>query len=313
MMHTIHQPYPPLPPLPPTTGPSDIQLLVDYQRGHREDMAAIRAEQVLTGVYTPQRPISCWEQTVPGYREEVTVRLYRPQAVADATPAVLYMHGGAWCKGSIDTTHEYCLALADLSGALVVSVAYHLAPEFPYPHGIEDCYQVLCWMWKQAEVLGIDREDITLSGDSAGGNFSAGLSLMVRDRGEVSVKNQILLYPGLSMRAEDGVGGRDPDAMLSMQIVVDWYLGGAASQQPYITPLAAADLSGLPRTLLAVAALDGMRFCQRTYAQAIEQAGNMITVVEFENTPHGFICDHRCLQQLEDMAGLAADFIREKL
>ena len=309
MIHTIHRSYPPL---PPTTGPSDIQLLVDYQREHRGDLATIRAEQVLAGVYVPQRPISCQEQTVPGYREEVTVRLYRPQTETGPVPAVLYMHGGAWCKGSIDTTHEYCLALADLSGALVVSVAYHLAPEFPYPHGIEDCYQVLCWMWEQAEVLGIEREDITLSGDSAGGNFSAGLSLMVRDRGDVSVKNQILLYPGLSMRAEDGVGGRDPDAMLSMQIVVDWYLGGAAPQQPYITPLASADLSGLPHTLLAVAALDGMRFCQHTYAQAIEKAGNAVTVVEFENTPHGFICDHRCLQQLQDMARLAANFIRER-
>ena len=291
--------------LAPEIPPDDFS-----QYDYREEvyLKTLRESMVSRASYAPAAELTTNDVVIEGYRGPITVRHYR-QAQRRIRPAVLYMHGGAWCGGDIDFTDAYCRALCDFSDAAVFSVDYHLSPEFPFPHGIEDCYETLRWMTQSADELGIDPADITLSGDSAGGNFSAGLSLMARDRGDVGVKNQILLYPGVSLRPEDGVGGDEPHARMSMNIVTGWYIGSADPHHPYIEPLSAGSLRDMPLTLIAIGELDGMRHAQRRYAERLSAEGNDVTLLYMENTLHGFVTRLGEMPQALDLARLSAEFI----
>ena len=127
---------------------------------------------------------------------EVPVRIYLPrEKVTEDLPVFLFFHGGGWVTESIDNYERICARLADATGQYVAAVEYRLAPEDKFPSGLEDCYVVAKALYTGKFVLNVKPENITLIGDSAGGNLCAALSLMARDRGEFMPKDRILIYP----------------------------------------------------------------------------------------------------------------------
>ena len=144
------------------------------------------------------------DRVVPGPAgdPDVTVRVYSPAARAATVPAILYIHGGGFYLGSIDMEHGIAARLAQELGVVVVSVEYRLAPEHPFPAGLEDCYAALVWLHQHADDLGVDTTRIAVNGGSAGGGLAAGLALLARDRGGPALCFQYLGIPELDDRLE---------------------------------------------------------------------------------------------------------------
>ena len=123
------------------------------------------------------------------------VRIYRPTPEAGPQPVLLWFHGGGWVLGSIDGSDPTCRDLAVQAGVVVVSVGYRLAPEHPYPSGVDDCFAALVWVVAAAGDLGVDPTRVAVGGDSAGANLAAVVALAARDRGGPAVHFQLLVYP----------------------------------------------------------------------------------------------------------------------
>ncbi len=226
----------------------------------------------------------------------VRVRLYRPSAQAGPLPALLWIHGGGYVLGNPEMNDLQCAEYARSIPALVASVDYRLAPEHPYPAPLEDCYAALRWVYEHAEQLGIDRERIAIAGASAGGGLAAALALLARDRGEVPLRFQLLIYPMLDDRNETPSSYEITDRRLIWTRewnLVGWraYLGrepGAHDVPAYAAPARAEDLRGLPPAYILVGTADLFRDEDIQYAQRLMQAGVPTELHVFAGAFHGF-------------------------
>ncbi len=222
----------------------------------------------------------------------VTVRVYRPAVRTAAVPGLLYIHGGGFVIGDIETEHLGATAIARALGIVVVSVDYRLAPEHPFPAAPEDCYTALQWMAKEAAELGIDTDRVGVAGQSAGEGLAAAVALMARDRGGPELCFQLLGIPELddrldtpSMRAfVDTPMWNRPQAVLSWR----YYLGDSPGDvSPYAAPARADDLSGLPPAYVSVAECDPLRDEGMIYAMRLVQAGVSTELLLYPGTFHG--------------------------
>lgn len=222
----------------------------------------------------------------------VPVRFYRPAGVAPLSPCVLYLHGGAFVKGSLDSGDTVAWGIPDQIGCIGISVNYRLAPEHPFPAGLEDCYAVVSHLSKHGAAYGIDGSRIALWGDSAGGNMTAATCLMARDRGGPKIAAQAIVYACLTddLSAESYRTFADtlvPTAGIDRA----WnsYLGkNRPTTNGYAAPLKAADLSNLPPAIVHYAEIDCLADDSRQYATRLEQAGNDVTLRCAERMVHGF-------------------------
>jgi acetyl esterase len=234
------------------------------------------------------------EQLAPGPPggEPVRVRVYRPGGDAAPRPAVVYVHGGGFIAGDLDTEDVRCVRFADEGGCVVVSVDYRLAPEHRYPAALDDCYAALCWTASSAPALGIDPTCIGVAGASSGGNLAAATALLARDRGELTVAFQCLVYPTLDDRMETASVGFVDTPMIDGSDVArcwDYYLGtdrGDVSE--YAAPGRAADLAGLPPAYVMTAELDPLRDDGMRYAARLLEAGVSVELHQYAGAFHGF-------------------------
>ena len=192
----------------------------------------------------------------------VHIRIFRPQGDV-LKPGFIYFHGGGWVLGSIETHHDMCAEMAAEADVVTVAVDYRLAPEHPHPAQMEDALTVLDWMRKDGAMIGIDVARICGGGDSAGGQMTAGLTLMLRDRRLPQLSGQILIYPVLGADIETRSYTANADAPCLTKAEMDYYLeaflgprGGPNWSDPYAIPLLARDLSNLPPAFITVAAHD---------------------------------------------------------
>jgi acetyl esterase len=235
------------------------------------------------------------DRTVPGPEgaPDVPVRIYRPAAPSpEPRPAFLDIHGGGFVSGSIEMEHAACVAMARELGAVVVTVEYRLAPEDPFPAGLEDCYAALVWLHKNTSELGVDPERIGIGGQSAGGGLSAGLALLARDRGGPAICFQFLGIPELDHRLEtasmrafvDTPIWHRPNAVLSWQ----HYLGADPQDvSPYASPSIAEDLTGLPSAYVSTMEFDPLRDEGIAYALRLLEAGVTVELHSYPGTFHG--------------------------
>jgi acetyl esterase len=219
--------------------------------------------------------------------DPICVRVYRPE---DARGAVLWIHGGGWIMGNLTSYDPLCRALANRTGATVASVDYRLAPESPFPGPVEDCEVALRWLASEYE-----GEPLAIAGDSAGGNLAAVVARRARDAGGPSLCSQLLVYPATdaacataSMQtygasAEFGLG-RD-----EMQTCWAAYAPGAAARSPDVSPLRAADLSGLPPAYVVLAECDPLTDEASDYADRLREAGVPADVRVWPGMIHGFM------------------------
>ncbi len=258
-----------------------------------------------------KRPIIMEDIIIDGYKEKIKVRIYRPKEEENKLPYLLHFHGGAWVGGSLWAVEEYCKALSDRGNIVVISVEYHLAPEFKFPCGLMDCYNALEWAWDNADKLNITKEECSVCGDSAGGNFAAAISLIARDKEKIKIKNQILIYPAVLMN-EDGIANPDinnTDKSFG-KMVMDLYLGETKEwNNPYVSPIKAKDFSNLPRTLTIVCEFDGLKKEGKEFAEKLSDAGVESKLILFKNSHHAFLDYTGYCKQVDDLIDEMIEFI----
>ncbi|ADO69814.1 alpha/beta hydrolase [Stigmatella aurantiaca] len=263
---------------------------------------------------TLPRDVEVSERWVPGPpgAPEVRVLVYRPKRKSPgAWPALLHMHPGGYIIGSPEMNDVSNRRLASRVGCVIVSVDYRLAPETPFPGPVEDCYAALRWLHANAAQLGVDASRLAIGGESAGGGLAAALGLMLRDRGDVPVIFQVLIYPMIDDRTAAGV---DPAPHVgaffwtraSNRFGWKCLLGqkpGGADVSPYAAPARAHSLAGLPPTLMCVGALD--LFMEETveYARRLLAEGVPTELHVYPRAVHAF--------NLVEQTQVAQSFLRD--
>lgn len=236
---------------------------------------------------------------------EVPIRLYFPteesmkdeSAKKHPVPVMLFFHGGGWVTESVENYDRVCARMAQSTGHIVVSVEYRLAPEYRFPTALLDCYAAARALYTGLLPLSVSADQITVTGDSAGGNLAAAVALMARDRGEFTIKRQILIYPALNncyteespypSVQENGSGYLL--TAVKMEDYLNLYQSSPADRQnPYFAPLLEQDLRNMPRTLVLTAEFDPLRDEGEAYARRLEEAGNDVELHRIPEALHGF-------------------------
>lgn len=259
----------------------------------------------------PASKITIRDVAVPGPPgdPDVIVRVYSPPASPDARPCCYWIHGGGYIFGTIDMSDARCVQTAESLDCVVVSVDYRLAPESPFPAPVEDCYAGLAWTAAHAGELGIDRDRIVVVGQSAGGGLAAALALLVRDRAEIPLCYQLLIYPMIDDRNTTTSSRLVTKVWTREANLLGWrcYLGhepGAAGVSPYAAPARAEDLRGLAPAFIGVGTLDVFRDENIEYAQRLLAAGVPTELHVYPGAPHGF-------EGLAPQAAVSQQFLRD--
>jgi acetyl esterase len=209
-------------------------------------------------------------------------------------PILVYFHGGGYVIGNLDTHDSPCRALTNRASCLVVSADYRLAPEHKFPAAIEDAYATTQWFAKNANRLNGDANRIAVGGDSAGGNLAAAVCLMARDKGGPELRYQILIYPITNLASFDTDSYRDhaEGYMLTGEGMVyyrDHYINRKEDlKNPYVSPLLADDLSGLPPALMIAAEYDVLKDEGKAYVDRLQQSGVPVDYRLCDDMIHAF-------------------------
>ncbi|MEV8337229.1 alpha/beta hydrolase [Leucobacter sp. NPDC077196] len=253
----------------------------------------------------------------------IPVRVFHPRE-RQRDEVLLFFHGGGWVTGDIESYTPACATMADLTGCVVASVDYRLAPEHPFPAGLDDCVRVAELFLADPTRVGAQaRDEVILVGDSAGGNLTAAVSLALRDRGVAGAKRQIMLYP-VTHWDHDPVTSEFPSVRnhgddyrltnTEVQDYFDLYVPDASERaQPLVAPLVAEDLSGQPDTLIITAELDLLCDEGEAYGRALEHAGNWVRVHRVDGALHGFIALPRFSRSLREAYEVINVFLDERV
>ncbi|MED1916448.1 alpha/beta hydrolase [Bacillus thuringiensis] len=227
-----------------------------------------------------------------GADAEINIRIYTPEGQGPF-PLFVYYHGGGWVIGDLETVDASCRMLAHLSGRIVASVDYRLAPEHKFPVPVADSYAALKWVSENASSINGSASDLVVGGDSAGGNLSTVLSLLAKDQNGPAIKAQVLIYPVTDMRFDspsymefqEGFGlNRDLMLWFSNHYINHEYDKG----NPYVAPLSARDLSNLPPAIVITAECDVLRDEGIAYAERLKNAGVKAEAVCEKGLVHGY-------------------------
>ena len=253
--------------------------------------------QTLTGL--PEFPnVVVSERSIPGPQQapEVRVLVYHPKNVSVAVPALLWIHGGGYVIGNADQADLQLKSIVSTIGCAAVSVDYRLAPETPHPGPVEDCYAALQWLHTNASDLGVDATRIAIGGDSAGGGLAASLALLTRDRGEVPLVLELLIYPMLDDRTVTSAEPHPytgeyiwtPDANRFGWTALLGQEPGGPNVSPYAAAARAEKLAGLPPTYIGVGTLDLFLEEDMEYARRLIRAGVSTELHVYPGAFHGF-------------------------
>ena len=235
------------------------------------------------------------DRQIPGPVQPIKVRIYAPQASQEqaSLPVLVWYHGGGFVIGDLDSHDSACRALANQTECLVVAVDYRLAPEHKFPGAVEDCEAALHWVAAHATELGGDPGRIAVGGDSAGGNLAAVVALLAREKGGPKLCFQLLIYPCVAPEPETPSHHQFAEGYLLTRKTITWFFkqslrSSKDTLDPRYAPLEEKDLSSLPPSLVIVAGFDPLRDEGVDYAKALIDAGNKVTLSNYEGMIHGF-------------------------
>lgn len=250
----------------------------------------------------------------------IPVRIYYPPAspAGRALPAYIYFHGGGFVVGDLDMVETICRTICRDAGIVVVSVDYRLAPEHPFPAGLDDAIAAARWVAREAVALGVDSNRLAIGGDSAGGNLAAAASQALAADGDVKLQFQVLVYPVTDLtcgqQSYTDLGTGYPLTADRMRFYISQYLKQPAdASSPRASPLLAPTFTGLPPALIIVAGLDPLVDEGLAYANNLRAAGIEAEAVEVPDHPHGFLGWTRDTKAARVMLALIGKRLRERL
>ncbi len=257
------------------------------------------------------------DRTIDAGGDKIPVRVYTPEGKGPL-PVLVFLHGGGWVIGDIESYDIVCRGLANGAGCIVVSVDYRLAPEHKFPAGPEDCYAAVKWVAENATSIDGDPARIAVGGDSAGGNLSAVVAQMARDRGGPSLKYQLLIYPVTDYRLDTGSYRANAEGYLLTKAGMEWfwnlYLGEPGNgAKPYASPLRATNFGNLPPALVITAEYDPLHDEGAAYASKLKEAGVKVKHSDYKGTIHGFFTLGHILSQGKNVMKEICRELREAL
>jgi len=293
-----------------------VDVREDYQRMRRlqRRLAALEPSRYRTPTW------DTFSDAPDGHR--VPVRVFTPEE-RRREDLLLFFHGGGWVTGDIESYTPACSTMADLTGCRVASVDYRLAPEHPFPAGLEDCYGTARRLLEDPGLAGLEDPDrIVLVGDSAGGNLAAAVSLLLRESGHRVPSRQILLYPVTHWDHDPAtspfesvrrLGDRYRLTSTEVQDYLELYVPDPALRRSrLVAPLMAEDLGGQPDTLVLSAGLDLLCDEGEAYGQALAAAGNRVRIHRLEEALHGVITLPRFARPLREAYAVIDEFLDQE-
>ncbi len=256
--------------------------------------------QVMVNLLDPEEePIHrTQDRTIPGPAGHIPLRIYWPRAQAESESlgVFIYLHGGGFVIGDLDTHDPLCRRLCNRGDCIVVSVDYRLAPEHPFPASGQDCIAAMRWCAAHAGELGGDGQRLAIGGDSAGGNLSAVCALDARDNGP-DLCLQLLIYPAVAPRMDSPSHAAFGEGHLLTRENMDWFMAQYygdrdLTEDPAFAPLVAADHGNLAPAEIIVAGYDPLRDEGMAYAEALSAAGVPANLVNYEGAIHAFMQFH---------------------
>ena len=280
----------------------------------RETYAASRA--VLQP--PPDEVAETRDLTIPGPGGPLPLRLYRGLGTpaGEALPTLLFLHGGGWVMGDLDSHDGVCRRLANLAACRVIAVDYRMAPEHRFPAAVEDAAAALAWVTASAATLGVDPARIAVGGDSAGGNLAAVLAIMGRDGEAPASMFQLLLYPAVDLAMASASYARVTEGLpltaVTMRYFIDHYAPDADQRLDWrASPLRAERLAGTPPALVLTVAHDPLADEGRAYADRLEAEGVRVTALHLADQIHGVLTMGRVIAAGDPVLQYAAAALRD--
>lgn len=261
----------------------------------------------------PRAPVARVENLeLPGADGPLKARLYAPSA--DKLPVLLYLHGGGFTIGGLDTHDSLCRQLALRSGAAVLSLDYRLAPEHRFPAAVDDCWAAMCWLFNAADTLGLDGTRIAVGGDSAGGTLAAVCALHARDLG-LKLALQLLITPGAAAHADTSSHRQFAEGYLLDAASIAWffnhYIDVTQRSDWRFAPLNAEDHGGLAPACVVLAEHDPLVDEGIAYADLMRAAGGQVTLELFRGVTHDFIKMGRSIPEALSAMDACAGALKE--
>lgn len=230
------------------------------------------------------------ELNIPGENHQIPVRIYRPKGKSvEKSSAIIYIHGGWFIAGGFETHDAVVRKLANRTESVVIFIDYRLAPEYPFPAGLNDCLDTVQWIVENADSLEIDQNQIGIIGDSAGGALSTAVSTQIGER----FKFQVLIYPAVDNQLNTKTWDTyENGPVLNKQGGVDawnWYLPKEESNNPLAIPVLIKDFKNTPPTLIMIAEHDPLADDARNLSENMKNAGISLTTSFYKDMVHGFM------------------------
>lgn len=263
-------------------------------------------------------PLRVFDRAIPGVDGPRQCRVYRPRAAGGSLlPGLVWFHGGGFVLGSLASHDGVCRALASRAGIAVLAVDYRLAPEHRFPVGLEDALAATRWILERGESIGVAAGNVAIGGDSAGGNFAAGVTQALR--GTKHQPNfQLLVYPATDATRREPSHRHFREGFVLDGDGISWFLGHyladpVLARDPRVSPVFAQDLSGLPAALVLTAGFDPLRDEGALYARRMSAAGGEVETICSEGSLHGFFNTAGGIDESARLLDLAANRLRRRL
>ena len=270
----------------------------------------------------PEPGVSVEPHILDGPRGSIGARAYRPVGQDPAAPVLVYAHMGGGVIGDLETAHVFCTILARIARCPVLSVDYRLAPEDPFPAGLEDVLAAYRWARESAPSLGAPHGHAAIGGDSMGGNFAAVICQELRRLGEPQPAFQLLIYPAVDASSETPSMTTYAEAYPLSREVMDWFMGHYMGPDddpadPRVSPVRTADLTGLAPAVIATAGFDPLVDQGEAYARRLQDAGVPIVYRCYDSLAHAFVAFTGAVPRADvacrEIAGLVRETIEGRL
>jgi len=298
-----------------------LDLLASMPDQGLETMSPVQAREMFKamsvdeGEPTPVASVS--DRTIAGRHHDVPVRVYRPDGEGPFG-VLVWLHGGGWVIGDLDTADGTARALCARAGMVVVSVDYGLAPEHPAPQALDDCWDTVQWVVEHADEMDGDPARVAVGGDSAGGNLAAVVAQRAAAEGRPRLALQVLVYPVTDLTIAHPSYEENGEGYFLTRASMIWFIahylsGGADAHDPAVSPLFADDVSQVAPAVVITAEYDPLRDEGNAYAAKLEAAGVPVQAKCFDGMIHGFFGMRAVTPVADDAIDMAAQALREAM